>query len=332
MKYQRKLGFAIIGCGLIGNKRAGSLPQGALKLACDLDSAKASALVAKYGGQVATKTSEVFRHAEVDVVLVSAANAALAPLTRLAVENGKHVLVEKPGAVNSKQLSEIESAMAGSRAMVRIGYNHRFHPAFRKAYELVREADLGDLMFIRARYGHGGRVGYEREWRADPKLSGGGELIDQGVHLIDLAASFMGEFSTIDGHATTYFWDMPVDDNAFLSLRTAAGQTAWLQVSCTEWKNQFSFEIYFKRAKLHIEGLGGSYGLERLSYYRMLPEMGPPDTVIYEFPRSDTSWTLELDEFLEDIRCHRVPNPGLREGRQVLEIVERIYEKSGYRW
>jgi len=332
MKYQRKLGFAIIGCGLIGNKRAGSLPQGALKLACDLDSAKASALVAKYGGQVATKTSEVFRHAEVDVVLVSAANAALAPLTRLAVENGKHVLVEKPGAVNSKQLSEIESAMAGSRAMVRIGYNHRFHPAFRKAYELVREADLGDLMFIRARYGHGGRVGYEREWRADPRLSGGGELIDQGVHLIDLAASFMGEFSTIDGHATTYFWDMPVDDNAFLSLRTPAGQTAWLQVSCTEWKNQFSFEIYFKRAKLHIEGLGGSYGLERLSYYRMLPEMGPPDTVIYEFPRSDTSWALELDEFLEDIRCHRVPTPGLREGRQVLEIVERIYEKSGYRF
>src|SRR5258705_2945594 len=139
MKYQRKLGFAIIGCGLIGNKRAGSLPQGALKLACDLDSAKASALVAKYGGQVATKTSEVFQHAEVDVVLVSAANAALAPLTRLAVENGKHVLVEKPGAVNSKQLIEVESAMAGSTAIVRIGYNHRFHPAFRKAYELVRE-------------------------------------------------------------------------------------------------------------------------------------------------------------------------------------------------
>ncbi len=165
-------------------------------------------------------------------------------------------------------------------------------------------------MFIRARYGHGGRIGYDREWRADPKLSGGGELIDQGVHLIDLAASFMGEFTTVDGHAATYFWDMPVDDNAFLSLRTAAGQTAWLQVSCTEWKNLFSFEIYFKRAKLHIEGLGGSYGLERLSYYKMLPEMGPPETVIYEFPRSDTSWALELDEFLEDIRLNRVPSPG----------------------
>ena len=330
MKYQRMLGFAIIGCGLIGNKRAGTIPPGALKIACDLDSAKASALVTKYGGHGTTQTSDVFRHPDVDVVLVSAANASLAPLAGLALENGKHVLVEKPGAVNSNQLSEIESATAGSNALLRIGYNHRFHPAFRKAYELVREADLGDLMFIRARYGHGGRIGYDREWRADPALSGGGELIDQGVHLIDLAASFMGEFTTIDGHAATYFWDMPVEDNAFVTLRTAAGQTAWLQVSCTEWKNLFSFEIYFKRAKLHIEGLGGSYGMERLYYYKMLPEMGPPETIIYEYPRPEDSWALELNEFLEDIRLNRIPNPGLKEGKRTLEIVERIYQKSGY--
>jgi predicted dehydrogenase len=330
MKYQRRLGFAIIGCGLIGNRRAGTIPEGALKYACDFDPAKASALVAKHGGRAIAQPADIFQDAEVDIVLVSTANASLARLARRALESGKHVLVEKPGAVNSKQLSEIESATASSKALIRIAYNHRFHPAFRKAYELVREADLGDLMFIRGRYGHGGRIGYDREWRADPALSGGGELIDQGVHLIDLAASFMGEFSTVEGHAATYFWNMPVDDNAFLALRTSSGQTAWLQVSCTEWKNLFSFEIYFERAKLHIEGLGGSYGLERLYYYRMLPEMGPPETVIYEYPRPEDSWALELNEFLEDIRLDRIPNPGLREGRRTLEIVERIYQKSGY--
>jgi predicted dehydrogenase len=330
MKYQRNLGFAIIGCGLIGNRRAGTIPPGTLVTACDLDPAKASALVAKHGGRATSQASDVFQDPEVNIVLVSAANASLAPLTKLAVESGKHVLVEKPGAIHAAQFDEIESAISGSNALVRIGYNHRFHPAFRKAYELVREADLGDLMFIRGRYGHGARVGYEREWRADPKLSGGGELIDQGVHLIDLAASFMGDFPTIDGHAATYFWDMPVDDNAFVTLRTLTGQTAWLQVSCTEWKNLFSFEIYFKRAKLHIEGLGGSYGLERLSYYKMHPEMGPPETIIYEYPRLENSWALELDEFLEDIRLNRIPNPGLKEGKRTLEIVERIYQKSGY--
>src|SRR5439155_12176619 len=139
------------------------------------------------------------------------------------------------------------------------------------------------------RYGHGGRIGYDREWRADPKLAGGGELIDQGVHLIDLARLFLGDFHEVEGVAHTYYWDMPVDDNAFLLLRTKNEKTAALHVSSTEWKNLFSLEIYGRNGKLHAEGLGGSYGLERLAWYRMLPEMGPPETTIWEFPRADES-------------------------------------------
>ena len=142
-------------------------------------------------------------------------------------------------------------------------------------------------MFIRGRYGHGGRIGYDREWRADPTLSGGGELIDQGVHLIDLSRWFLGDFAHVDGAAHTYFWDMPVDDNAFLRLTTAAGQVALLHVSCTEWKNLFSLRDLRPHGKLQIDGLGGSYGIERLTHYRMLPEMGPPETTIWEYPQGD---------------------------------------------
>ena len=127
-------------------------------------------------------------------------------------------------------------------------------------------------MFVRARYGHGGRVGYEKEWRARPEMSGGGELIDQGVHLIDLARWFVGaEFAQVEGKAVTLFWDMPVDDNAFMTLTTASGQVAHLHVSCTEWKNMFSFEIYARHAKLQIDGIGGSYGVERLLALRDAP-------------------------------------------------------------
>jgi predicted dehydrogenase len=333
MEYQRKPSFAIVGCGLIGHRRLGTLAAGSLKYACDLDEERARRLAAETTNCVPTVDLErILDDSEIEVIIVAAANAALAPIALQAVKAGKHVLVEKPGGISSSELTEVELAATASGALVRIGYNHRFHPAFRKAYQLVQEEDLGEAMFIRGRYGHGGRVGYDREWRMDPAQSGGGELIDQGVHLIDLAASFLGEFAAVDGHVATYFWDAQVDDNAFLNLRTAGGQTAWLQVSCTEWKNLFSFEIYFKRAKLQIEGLGGSYGLERLNYYKMLPEMGPPETIIYEFPRGDTSWALELNEFLEDIQRNRTPSPSLHEGRRVLEIVEQIYEKSGYRF
>ncbi len=213
---------------------------------------------------------------------------------------------------------------------VRIGYNHRFHPALVKAREIVDSGVLGPLMFIRGRYGHGGRKGYDREWRSDPKLSGGGELLDQGVHLIDLASWFLGGFTTVDGHAATYFWDMKVDDNAFLSLRTKEGQTAWLHVSCTEWKNMFSFEIYGRDGKISIDGLGGSYGTERLTYYRMLPQMGPPEMTHWEFTGGDASWADETWAFAEDIRLDRTPSPGPAEGIKTLEIVEAIYKKSGF--
>ena len=136
----------------------------------------------------------------------------------------------------------------------------------------------------------------------------------------------------MDGFAHTYFWQMPVDDNAFLTLRTAADQTAFLHVSWTEWKNLFSLEIYGRDAKLHIEGLGGSYGVERLAYYKMTPEMGPPETTVWEYPGADRSWELEFAEFLKDIATSRTPSAGLAEARAALAVVEDVYRQSGYQF
>lgn len=323
--------FAIIGCGLIGRKRLSSLGPGQLAVACDLNKERAELLASLAGGARATiDPEEAVSDPAVDAVVVSTLNGSLAPITTLALAAGKPVLVEKPAAVSVKQIAELVVLAEEARVPVRVGYNHRYHPALQKAHEIFANGEIGPLMFLRGRYGHGGRVGYDREWRADPKLSGGGELIDQGVHLIDLAGWFLGKLAQVEGHATTSFWDMPVDDNAFISLRTATGQTAWLHVSCTEWKNLFSLEIYGRTGKLHIEGLGGSYGIERLSYHRMLPEMGPPETTIWEFPRGDNSWLLEMNEFLEDIRSRRTSVPGLREAEFALSVVEEIYRRSGY--
>ena len=320
--------IAIIGCGLIGRKRAAALAGGTLILACDLDESIAHSLAATVPGCRATTDAATVFSSEADIVVISTLNHALAPLALAAVQAGKHVLIEKPAAKTSAELELVKLAAAKTGVRVRVGYNHRFHPALRKARELVDADALGELMMIRGRYGHGGRTGYDREWRADAALSGGGELIDQGVHLIDLAGWFLGHFPHVQGHATTMYWDMPVDDNAFLSLRTAKGQTAWLHASCTEWKNLFSFEIYGRTGKLHIEGLGGSYGTERLTFYKMLPELGPPETTAWEFPRGDQSWELEMAELIDDIRLSREPSPGLRESIETLRIVEKIYAAS----
>lgn len=331
MRLEMNPRIAIIGCGLIGRKRLAALPAGAFAAACDLEIGRAEQLVASARTGYATDdAARVLADPAIDAVIVCTLNAALAPLALAAIRAGKHVLVEKPGAISTEQADELIDAARAAGVRVRVGFNHRFHPALLQARSLYESGALGPLMFIRGRYGHGGRVGYDREWRADPTLSGGGELIDQGVHLIDLAGWFLGDFARIEGHASTSFWDMPVDDNAFLNLRTAAGQTAWLQVSCTEWKNLFSLEIYGRTGKLHVEGLGGSYGVERLTFHRMLPEMGPPETTAWEYPRGDDSWRLEIAEFFTDIRTGREPQPGLREARAALAVVERIHAASGY--
>jgi predicted dehydrogenase len=324
------LRFAIVGCGLIGKKRFEALPKGSLVAACDVAMDRAAALAHKAGPHcIATTGIERALEAQPDAVIVATTNSHLAPVAAACIRAGKHVLVEKPVAMSTAKIDELASLASSHGVFVRTGYNHRYHAAFLKAREILTSGNSGPIMFIRARYGHGGRIGYDKEWRADPELSGGGELIDQGVHLIDLSGSFLGAWTSVEGHIATYFWDMPVDDNAFLSLRNASGNTAWLHVSCTEWKNQFSFEIYTKFAKLHIEGLGGSYGVERLHHYQMLPEMGPPETIIYEFPRGDNSWGIETNEFIQDIRLRREPVPGLKEARAALEVVESIYGDAG---
>ena len=321
---------AIVGCGLIGRKRANALAGASLAACADVVRARADALAAGTGAAASDDWRAVVDRDDVDIVIVATTNDRLSEVATGAIEAGKHVLVEKPAARSVAEIDAVMEAARRHRRLVRVGFNHRYHPALQRARQLVDAHAIGELMFVRGRYGHGGRLGYEKEWRADPARAGGGELIDQGVHLIDLARWFLGEFVSIGGFARTYFWPMRVDDNAFLLLRTAHDQVAFLHVSCTEWKNLFSLEVYGRKGKLHVEGLGGSYGIERLAYYRMLPEMGPPDTTIWEYSHADRSWDLEFGTFLEDIRLERQPDADLAAARAALAVAGEIYASSAY--
>jgi predicted dehydrogenase len=322
------MNVGIIGCGLIGRKRAHALAPARLVACADSVAEKAEALAAEFPGAHATGNwREFIQRTDIDIIIVATTNDSLAEIALAAVQAGKHVLVEKPAARRAAEIDPVIEAAHKASRLVRVGFNHRYHPALLKARELFESGVLGEMMFVRGRYGHGGRIGYDKEWRANPGLSGGGETIDQGVHLIDLARWFLGDFTEIAGFAPTYFWDMPVDDNGFMLLKTRSRQAAFLHVSCTEWKNLFSLEIYGKAAKLQLDGLGGSYGTEKLTYYKMLPEMGPPETTIWEYPRGDNSWQLEFSEFLEDIRRGREPAANLEDARAALKVVETIYSQ-----
>jgi predicted dehydrogenase len=323
------LSVGIIGCGLIGQKRARAHPLCHVVACADLLEERAQALARLFPDAIATRNwQDVISHPDIEGVLIATPHNVLSTITLAAVDRGKHVLVEKPVGFRPRDLDPIIASMEKKGLCVKVGFNHRFHPAIWRAHEIVKSGALGPLYFIRGRYGHGGRIGYEEEWRAQPQISGGGELIDQGIHLVDLSRWFLGDFTEIFGFAPTYFWNMKVEDNAFLFLKTPRNQVAWLHASWTEWKNLFSFEIVGEYGKLEVEGLGGSYGTERLIHYRMRPEMGPPETTIWEYPFPDESFRLEFEEFLSAIHEKRQPMGNLYDARAALAIIERVYGGS----
>lgn len=319
--------IGIVGCGLIGQKRALAAADHQVTVVADLDAGRAARLAAQVGAAVAPDWQTVVA-ADVDLVVVATTHEMLPVVATAAVEAGKHVLVEKPAGRNLGEVTRIEAAAKAHGRLVKVGFNHRFHPAFLKAHAMFRDGAIGPVMYIRGRYGHGGRIGYEKEWRCKPEMSGGGELIDQGSHLIDLSRWFMGELSLDYAHVPTLFWDVKVDDNCFLALRGEGHSIAWLHATWTEWKNTFSFEIAGRDGKLTIEGLGGSYGVERLTFHRMLPGMGPPETSIWEYPFPDRSWEVEMAECAAAIAEGRRPVGDIHDAVAMYRIIDQAYDRA----
>jgi predicted dehydrogenase len=324
----RFMRFGLVGCGLIGEKRAAAIRTLGYELTLVADSvAERAAILARNYGAEAARDWGVLASADVDAVVVATSNDWLSRIAVACLIGGKHVLVEKPAGRSLAEVKTVADAALSARRKVKVGYNHRFHPAIQRARKLFDEGEIGPPMFIRGRYGHGGRVGYEKEWRFNREKSGGGELLDQGSHLIDLAHWFLGAFDGVKAELGTFYWPGDVEDNCFLSLRATGGQVAWLHASWSEWKNMFSFEIYGKHGKLQIDGLGGSYGVETLSLFRMLPEMGPPDTTRWEWPFRDRSWEIEIAEFCNAISQDRRPVGDIHDAMLTMAVIDRAYKE-----
>lgn len=334
---------AIIGCGLIGARRAAVARElgDELVLVADVDVVRARQVAQQHDCVWTDDWRAVVARADVDVVVVSTMNKMLAPITIAAAESGKHVLCEKPLGRNLAEAERMVEAASKAGVFLKTGFNHRHHPALWQAHELYVQGAIGPLMYVRAVYGHGSRPGFEKEWRADPDLAGGGELLDQGVHLVDLFRWFMGDFAEALAMTATCFWNLGVftpvtangplkagqqlEDNAFAILRTSDGRMAQFHTSWTQWKNRFSLEVFGREGYLRVEGLGGSYGAETLTVGHRRAESGPPLEEHYEYAAPDRSWHTEWQTFREAIREGREPLANGQDGLQAMRVIDALY-------
>jgi predicted dehydrogenase len=310
------LRVGVIGAGRMGRIRALSAaahPDCQVLHVCDPALPVARSLGDLLRCESSVEWQGILERPDVDAVVVATPHKFLSQIAVAAVKAGKYVFCEKPLARTAAEAEEILNALSIRTSSdlrpqfsrlrdyrVVVGYTLRHHPAVGQAKQLVAAGEIGDLLYVRGRYGHGGRAGYEKEWRGSRDLSGGGELLDQGVHLIDLSRWFLGEFEQVTGFLNSYFWNSSyglngnnisgsallsdghpptedVEDNAFMMLKTSRGQMAMLHASWTQWKNMFSFEVFGTKGFVLAEGLGGSYGQERLVIAKRRPEGGVPD-------------------------------------------------------
>lgn len=325
------LRVGIVGCGLIGRKRADALREvDSLVGVFDADPQARASLAAGCGARDCAVLEELLALSP-DAVIVAVSHDALADCSVRALAAGAHVLVEKPAGIGTADVERIATAAARAERRVKVGFNHRFHPGLARAAREVLSGDHGELMHLRARYGHGGRLGYDREWRADPRRSGGGELVDQGMHLLDLSHWLAGPLPLHSAILRTQFWDMPVEDNAALLLGDPGarrGPWAILHATWTEWKNMFSLEIYCAEAKLQVDGLVRSYGSQTLRIYRMDSSLGPPALEELTYPDVDHSWQAEWEHFAARVDDGGEILGGLPDAHYAWSIIEAAYRGS----
>ena len=267
----KKLSVALVGAGGIGRQWANAMRKMRSVQLCmivdvNLKGAKEIADTFK-NCAVSDNWRDVMKDKAISAVLVTTPHQLLAPVSYGALAAKKHVLSEKPCGINSREIEKNVKIADKNKLIYMPGFNHRYHPSYMKMHEISKMGGIGKITFIRARYGFGGRPGYNKEWRFKKSVAGGGELFDQGAHMIDMCRWFLGDFKNIHGFTENMFWGGDVEDNGFVLMRNAKKQVAQIHVSWTNWDWAHSFELYGDKGYLVIDGLDQRYhGPERLTW------------------------------------------------------------------
>jgi len=329
-----KLRIGVIGCGLIGRRRAEQAAahrDSECVAVSDVDLAAAQQTAQLAGAEAVSDWRGLLERTDIDAVVVSTPNGFLADIAVYALERGKHVLVEKPMGRNLAEADRMYRAACGAERVLKVGFNHRYHPAIAAAHERVAQGEIGEVINLRCRYGHGGRPGYDTEWRGNRDLAGGGELLDQGVHVVDLVHWFAGIPHAAFAVLQTAVWPLrDLEDNAFGMFRFASGAVASFHTSWTQWKNLFSLEVFGRTGGIVISGLGRSYGVETLTVYHRRPDGGAPDETALVFDGPDESWRLEWDDFVTALRrgTDHAMQGTAQDGVVAMRLIDALYRSA----
>lgn len=317
---------AIIGLGKMGHLRTRELlARGDVEVCCGYDPAPES-FRAEHPGIPCVSAIEDILTPGVDVVWVCTPNAITPGMVIAALEAGKHVFCEKPPGRTVDDIQRIrEAELAHPGQKLAFGFNHRFHAGILEAHRLASSGRMGEILWIRGIYG---KAGGADAWRGDRAMAGGGILLDQGIHLLDLCEMFLGDIVEVKSMVASTGGAEGMEDNAFALLRDGRGRIAQIHSSSTQWKHRFSFEIYLSGGYLSVNGIltsTRSYGDETLTVARRSALPGPPteETIYFD---EDPSWAAEIDAFL---RCIREDTPVISgsslQALRAMELVHDIY-------
>lgn len=271
---------------------------------------------------------------EFDAAFVCTPNNVTAELCVKGLRECGRVFCEKPPGRNWEEFGRIaEAAAAVPHHTLVFGFNHRLHPSVQAAKALIGEGGLGEVLYVKATYGKSGGILYRENWRNKREISGGGILLDQGLHMLDIFQFFLGQLTVVEAVLADSFWGCGVEDNAFVLLRSDRGVPVFLHSSATLWKHTFRLEIGCRDGYLAASGLlshTGSYGREQLVIGRRQFEdealaLGNPREEIIHFDR-DESWDKEVNEFIAAVKEGRPASHGtLEEARQIMKLVQDVY-------
>ena len=325
-----------MGLGRMGQERfeaAQKNPFMTVSTVCDVDEGR----WAKFDGVVYTENYSDLLATDIDAVFVCTPNQYTPEVVINALEHGKHVFCEKPPGRNLKDIQEIIcTEERNGRSVLMFGFNHRYHGSVREAKSIIDSGRLGRILWMRGVYGKSGGVGFEESWRSKREVAGGGILLDQGIHMLDLFRFFCGEFQEVKGFTTRSYWNIDVEDNAFALLRNDRNQVAMLHSTSTHWKHTFSLDIYLSDGYLLMNGIVSgtrSYGRETLIVGKKQFEdesfaLGNPREEATFFDR-DTSFQMEVDEFADCIINRKeVSQSSSNDALQAMMLVDKIYRSE----